>query len=98
MKCQSFPCFAAVFAPALNWGLTSLHATDETVLDTATIEAITGLNGVSNQTEWTFKVSKPRDDVSVTVEQTQMAPFVGVTSWAAFMIPRRFAVQVLLNA
>jgi hypothetical protein len=49
MKCQSFP----FLAPAVNWGLSSLHATDETVLDTATIEAITGLNGVSNQTEWT---------------------------------------------
>jgi hypothetical protein len=68
------------------------------VLNTATIEAITGLNGVSNQTEGTFKVSKPRDEVSVTVEQSHMAPFMGVTSWAAFMIPRRFAVQVLLNA
>jgi hypothetical protein len=77
MKCQSFPFLAPVFAPAVNWGLSSLHATDETVLDTATIEAITGLNGVSNQTEWTFKVSKPRDDVSVTVEQTHMAPFMG---------------------
>ena len=98
MKCQSFPCFAAVFSPPLNWGLSSLHATDETVLDTATIEAITGLKGVANQTEGTFKVSKPRDDVSVTVEQTHMAPFMGLTSWAIFMISRRFAVQVLLNA
>ena len=33
----------------------------------------------------TFKVSKPRDDVSATVEQTHMAPFMGLTSWAAFM-------------
>jgi len=85
MKCQSFPCVAAVFALTLAWALTSLHAADEAALDTATIEAITGLKGVSNQTEGTFKVSKPRDDVSVTVEQTQMAPFMGLTSWAAFM-------------
>jgi hypothetical protein len=61
------------------------HVTDETVLDTAAIEAITGLKGVSDQTEGTFKVSKPRDDVSVTVEQNHMAPFMGLTSWAAFM-------------
>ena len=53
MKCQSFPCVAAVFALTLTWGLISSHVADETVLDTATIEAITGLNGVSNQTEWT---------------------------------------------
>ena len=77
MKCQSFPFFAAVFALTLAWGLSSLHAADETVLNTATIEAITGLNGVSNQTERTFKVSKPRDDVSVTVEQSHRHP-----SWA----------------
>jgi hypothetical protein len=98
MKCQSFPFFAAVFALTLAWGLSSLHAVGETVLDTATIEAITGLKGVSNQKEGTFKISKPRDDVSVTVAQSHMAPFMGLTSWAAFMISRRFAVQVLLNA
>ena len=45
----------------------------------------TGLKGVSDQTEGTFKVSKPRDDVSVSVEQNHMAPFMGLTSWAAFM-------------
>jgi hypothetical protein len=66
MKCQSLPFFAAVFALTLSLGLSSLHAAGETVLDTATIEAITGLKGVS--------------------------------TWAAFMIPRRFAVQALLNA
>jgi len=85
MKCQSFPCIEAVFALTFAWTLISSHAADETLLDTATIEAITGLKGVSNQTEGTFKVSKPRDDVSVTVEQTHMAPFMGLTSWAAFM-------------
>jgi hypothetical protein len=37
MKCQSFPCFATVFALTLAWGLTSLHAADETLLDAATI-------------------------------------------------------------
>jgi hypothetical protein len=95
MKCQSFPCFAAVFALTLAWELTSLHATDEAALDTATIEAITGLKGVSNQTEGTFKVSKPRDDVSVTVEQTHMAPFMGLTSWAAFMPSGKDSAMVM---
>jgi hypothetical protein len=85
MKDQSIPFFAAVFAFTLASGLTSSHAADEAALDTATIEAITGLKGVSNQTEGTFKVSKPRDDVSVTVERNRMAPFMGLTSWAAFM-------------
>jgi hypothetical protein len=45
MKCQTFPFFAAVFALILSLGLSSLHAAGETVLDTATIEAITGLKG-----------------------------------------------------
>src|SRR6516164_11847018 len=85
MKCQSFPCIEAVFALTFAWTLISSHAADETVLDTATIEAITGLKGVPNQTEKTFKVSKPRDDVSVTVEQNHMAPLMGLTSRAAFM-------------
>jgi hypothetical protein len=95
MKCQSFPCVAAVFALTLAWGLTSLHAADEAALDTATIEAITGLKGVSNQKEGTFKVSKPRDDVSVTVEQTHMAPFMGLTSWAAFMPSGKDSAMVM---
>ena len=54
MKCQSFPCVAAVFALTLAWTLASSHATDETVLDIATIEAITGLKGVSDQTAGAF--------------------------------------------
>ena len=61
MKCPSFPFFAVIFA----WGLSSLHAADEAALDTATIQAITGLKGVSNQTEGTFKISKPRNDVAI---------------------------------
>ena len=91
MKCQSFPFFAVICA----WGLSSLHAADETVLDTATIQSITGLKGVSNQTEGTFKVSKPRDDVSVTVEQSHMAPFMGLTSWAAFMPSGKDSAMVM---
>jgi hypothetical protein len=67
MKCQSFPFFATVLVLTFAWGLSSLHAADEGALDTATIQAITGLKCVSNQ-KGTFKVSKPRDDVSVTVE------------------------------
>ena len=43
MKCQFFPFFGVLFALAFAPGLTSLHATGGTALDTATIEAITGL-------------------------------------------------------
>ena len=63
MKCQFFPFFGVLFALA---GLTSVSAAGETTLDTATIETITGLKGVSNQAEGTFKISKPRNDVAIT--------------------------------
>jgi Domain of Unknown Function (DUF1259) len=55
------------------------------VLDAAAIQSVTGLKGVLNQTEGTFRIAKARDDVPVTVEQTRLAPFMGLTSWAAFL-------------
>ena len=45
MKCQLFSFFGVLFLLAFTPGLTSVHATGETALDTATIEAITGLKG-----------------------------------------------------
>jgi hypothetical protein len=94
MKCQSFPFFAPLLALTFASGLTALHAA-EAALDTATIEAITGLKGVSNQTEGTFKVSKPRNDVAITIEQVRMAPFMGLTSWAAFAPGMKDRVMVM---
>ena len=58
MKCQFFLFFGVLFGLAFAPGLTPVHAAGETALDTASIEAITGLKGVSNQAEGTFKVSK----------------------------------------
>src|SRR5260370_17369032 len=67
----------------LLWcGGTIAAAAAETGLDTPKIESITGLKGVLNEKENTFKVSKPRNDVAITVEQVRMAPFMGFTSWA----------------
>lgn len=53
-------------------------------LDTAAIESATGLKGSYDPTEKVFKVSKPRDDVKVTVAGYALPPFMGLTSWAAF--------------
>jgi hypothetical protein len=61
MKCQSIPCIAAVCGLALCYGTVALRAIDRVQMDMAKIEAITGLKGVLNQTEDTFKVSKPRE-------------------------------------
>jgi hypothetical protein len=62
--------------------LFAFQAAASAALDTAKIEELTGLKG--KQTENVFKVSAPRDDVKVSVEAMPMAPFLGLTSWAAF--------------
>jgi hypothetical protein len=53
-------------------------------LDTNLIQKVTGLTGKLNAEEGVFKVSAPRTDVKVSVDQWQMPPFMGLTSWAAF--------------
>jgi hypothetical protein len=53
-------------------------------LNTANIEELTGLKGTMNDAEGVFKVTKPRDDVKVSVDGGLMPPLLGLTSWAAF--------------
>src|SRR5882757_8297804 len=52
--------------------------------DTTEIETVTGLKGSYNESEGAFKVSSPRTDIKVSVDQWMMSPFMGLTSWAAF--------------
>lgn len=59
-------------------------ADNTTPLDTAAIEAATGLKGTLNKKENVFKVSKPRTDVPTSVAAWKIPPFMGLTSWAAF--------------
>src|SRR5258708_5632462 len=59
-----------------------LYAAD--AMDTAKIDQVTGLKGVLNEKEGVFKVSVPRTDVKVSVDEFTMPPFMGLTSWAAF--------------
>ncbi len=79
----------------LWYGGTVSAAGAEIGLDTAKIESITGLKGVLNEKENTFKVSKPRNDVAITVEQARLAPFMGLTSWAAFTPGMKDSVMVM---
>lgn len=72
--------FAIAFAAAITLSLTSRAS----ALETNRIEQITGLKGKWNAEESVFKVSQPRTDVTVSVDQWQMPPFMGLTSWAAF--------------
>ena len=53
-------------------------------IDTAAIESAIALKGTYNKAENVFKVSKPREDVKITVDRWTMPPFMGLTSWAAF--------------
>jgi uncharacterized protein DUF1259 len=59
-------------------------ASAATDLDTAGIDSITGLKGKLNSEEGVYKVSQPRTDVKIHVDQWQMPPFMGLTSWAGF--------------
>jgi hypothetical protein len=48
------------------------------------IEQLVGLKGTFNQEQNLFKVTSPRTDVKVNVDQIAMPPFMGLTSWASF--------------
>ena len=99
MKVQSFPLFTISGTTSLCAVLLffsgSIGLAAESGLDTAKIESITGLKGVLNEKENTFKVSKPRNDVAITVEQVRLAPFMGFTSWAAFTPGMKDGVMVM---
>lgn len=74
--------------------LTVLSAQGET-LDTNRIEQITGLKGAWNVAEGVFKVSVPRTDVAVKVDEWKMPPFMGLTSWAAFLAGKKADTMVM---
>ncbi|MBL7716623.1 MAG: DUF1259 domain-containing protein [Bdellovibrionales bacterium] len=59
------------------------------------IEKLTGLSGKLNEKENVFKVSQPRADVKVAVDQWTMPPFMGLTSWAAFTPGRKQDLMVM---
>lgn len=53
-------------------------------LDTGAIEELTGLKGTLNEEEQVFKVTWPRGDLGITVDEWKMPAFMGLTTWAAF--------------
>lgn len=64
---------------------TDLAAAAEFRLNVAKIEEAAGAKGILNSEEGVFKVTYPRTDVKITVDGTTLPPFMGLTSWAAFM-------------
>src|SRR5882762_5181857 len=61
------------------------NAAESKRLDTARIDELTGLKGKLNEQENVYKVSSPRTDLKISVDQWEMPPFMGLTSWASFM-------------
>jgi Domain of Unknown Function (DUF1259) len=62
----------------------AVRAQDIAGLDTAGIEAASGLKGQVIAEEKVFKIGKPRTDVKIQVDQWTMPPSMGLGSWAAF--------------
>lgn len=53
-------------------------------IDKDKYESVTGLKGSYNEKEKVFKASFPRNDIKISVDNTQLDPFMGLTSWSAF--------------
>jgi hypothetical protein len=53
-------------------------------LDTAEIDQRTGLKGKFNEKEGVYKVTFPRNDIKIVVDEWTMPPFMGLGTWAAF--------------
>lgn len=65
--------------------LAALFPLGASAIDKDGINSITGLTGTYNEAENVFKVTSPRGDLGVKVDEWTMPPFMGLTSWAAFI-------------
>lgn len=54
------------------------------VIEKEKYESLTGLKGSYNEKEKVFKASFSRNDITIHVDNTQLDPFMGLTSWTAF--------------
>jgi hypothetical protein len=64
-------------------------------LDTNRLEQLTGLKGTFNAAESVFKVTAPRNDVKIAVDGWNMPPFMGLTTWAAFIEGKKSEAMVM---
>lgn len=53
-------------------------------LNSVRIDELTGLKGKFNEKEAVYKVTWPRNDVTIVVDGWTMPPFMGLGTWAAF--------------
>lgn len=68
----------------LSFSLFASLSLSASALDNAKIEEITGLKGTFNEPEKVFKVTFPRGDLGVTVDEWKMPAFMGLTTWVSF--------------
>ncbi len=59
------------------------------------LEQLTGLKGTFNAAEGVFKVTAPRNDVKIAVDEWNMPPFMGLTTWAAFIEGKKSEAMVM---
>jgi hypothetical protein len=64
-------------------------------INTGQIEQLTGLKGSLNKEEGVFRVTVPRSDVPISVDGWKMAPFMGLTTWAAFTQGKKAEAMVM---
>jgi hypothetical protein len=89
---SSTPTARIWFTPVLFAALLPISA--RAALDTNRIEQLTGLKGTWNATEGVFKVSAPRNDLPISVDGWKMPPFMGLTTWAAFIEGKKAEAMV----
>jgi len=59
-------------------------STTDASLNISQIEQLTGAKGILDAKEQVFKVTVPRNDISVSAQGVKITPSMGLTSWAAF--------------
>src|SRR5213593_2967034 len=89
MRTKEFSKIISILAIAAAPPLTARAA-----LDTNRIAQATGLPGTWSATEGVFKVTAPRNDLPVTVDGWKMPPFMGLTTWAAFIEGKKAEAMV----
>lgn len=72
----------ARLALAISLAISAPAALDEETR--ASIDELTGAKGIYTAEEDVHRVSFPRSDVKITIENRPAAPFLGFASWAAF--------------
>lgn len=78
---RSIPCLCCVAFVAF---VSTVAGAQESKLDQAKIEQLTGVKGKLDEKEGVFKVSFPRSDLNVTAGGVKITPAMGLTCWAAF--------------